>query len=124
MLQPQSLDKLTKSFAVFGHIYTLGAGAEYLIASAFQSFSQFQRCLPAQLHNNAFGFFNFSDIRNIFQSEGFEIESVRDVIISGDCLWVRVDHYRFKAQVAQGEAGMDTAIVKFDALTDAVWTAS
>ena len=49
-----------------------------------------------------------------------EVEPVAGVVVGRDRLGVAVDHHRLEAGVAKGEAGLDAAVVKLDALTDAV----
>ena len=86
--------------------------------------SQVQRGLPAELDNDAKGFFFFNDMQHIFPGQGLKIEFVRGVIIRGYGFRVGIDHDGFHPLFPQGKGGMDTAVVKFNALADAVGAAA
>ncbi len=60
------------------------------------------------------------DVEDILEGQRFEVELVRGVVVGGDGLGIGVDHDRLDADLAQGEGGMDAAVVELDALADAV----
>ena len=60
------------------------------------------------------------DVDDVFRSEGFKVEFIGGVVVGGDGLGVRVDHNGFETIFAEGETGVNTAVIKFDALSDAV----
>ena len=68
--------------------------------------------------------FDAQNFKHIFLCQRFKIEPVGGVIISRDGLGVAVDHDRFDADIAQRKRRVATAIVKLDALADAVWPAT
>ena len=57
---------------------------------------------------------------DILGGEGFKVEFVRGVVVGGNGLGVGVDHDGFKTILAQGEAGVDAAVIEFNALTNAI----
>ena len=72
----------------------------------------------------AFAFFSVDDFENIFHRQRFEVEAIRSVVVRRHGFRVAIDHDRFIASVMQGKAGVAAAIVKLNALTDAVWAAT
>ena len=85
---------------------------------------EFQRGLSAELDDDAVAFFALVDVENIFKRERLEIEFVAGVVIGGDGFGVAVDHDGLVARIAQGEGGVDTAVVELDTLSDTVRTAA
>ena len=81
---------------------------------------QFQRGLSTQLDNNTFGFFKLNDLPDMFPVDGFEVEFVCYVKIRRDGLGVAIDHNGLIACLLDREDTMDTAIVKFNTLTDTI----
>ena len=61
------------------------------------------------------------DVDDVFRSEGFKVEFIGGVVVGGDGLGVRVDHNGFEPLFAKCETGVHAAVIKFDALSDAVW---
>ena len=59
-------------------------------------------------------------MEHVFQRERLEVELVAGVVVGGDGFRVRVDHDGLEAVLLEGEGGVDAAIVKLDALADAV----
>ncbi len=59
-----------------------------------------------------------------FEGQRFEVEPVRGVVVGADRFGVAVDHDGFIARIGQREAGVATAIVELDPLTDPVRTAA
>ena len=112
-----------KTLAVFGGIDHVGAGADDRHALGLQTQCELERGLTAVLHDHPHGFFLVDDLQDVFEREGLEIQAVRGVVISGHRLGVAVDHDGLVAVLAQGQGGMDAAIVELDTLTDAVGAA-
>ena len=54
---------------------------------------EFQRRLPAKLHNNAVRTFRFNDVQHVFKREWLEIKTVACVVIGGNRLGVAVHHH-------------------------------
>ena len=59
---------------------------------------------------------------HVLGRQRLEVQAVRRVVVGRHGLGVAVDHHRLVAGVAQGEAGVDAAVVELDALADAVGT--
>ena len=59
-------------------------------------------------------------VEDVLGGERFEVQAVGRVVVGRHRLRVAVDHHGLEAGVAQGEAGMDAAVVELDALADAV----
>ena len=68
--------------------------------------------------------FNAQNLQHGFKRDRFEIQTVRGVVIGGNCLWVTVDHDGFIARRCKGIAGVHATIVKFNALSNAVGAAA
>jgi hypothetical protein len=68
--------------------------------------------------------FALVDVEHVFEREGLKVELVAGVVVGGDGLGVGIDHDGLVAELAQGEAGMDAAVVELDALADAVRAAT
>ena len=79
-----------------------------------------QRRLPAELRDGAPAFFPLVNVQHVFQRERLEKQFVARVVIGRNGLRIRIDHQRFEAVFLQRERGVDAAIIKFDALADAV----
>ena len=67
---------------------------------------------------------SFDDVEHILEGERFEEEKVAGVEIRGDGFRVRIDHHRFETHLLAGERRLAAAVVEFDALTDAVGSAT
>ena len=75
--------------------------------------------LPAELHDDAFRLLLVDDVQNVFCSQRFKIQAIRDVKVRTDRLRIVVDDDGFIAHLAQRPDGMHRAVVEFDALSDA-----
>ena len=80
--------------------------------------------MAAELNEHAFRFLLIANVENVFQSERLKIKFVTRIVIRGNGLRVRVHHDCFESELAQGERGMDTAIIEFNSLTDAIRSAT
>src|SRR5581483_6103565 len=124
LLEAELVDQRVEALAILGPIDRIGRGAENRNAGAFEGDGEFERGLPAELHNDAAGFFAFGDRDDVLEGERLEIEAVRDVVIGRDGFRIAIDHDRLEAGVLEGEACVNAAIVELDALSDAVWAAA
>ena len=99
-----------------------GAGAEHQLRR--QEAGQLQRRLAAEGDDHAgeraAGLLGLDDVQHVLVGERLEVEAVAGVVVGRDGLGVAVDHDRLEAGVAEGEAGVDAAVVELDALADAV----
>ncbi len=64
--------------------------------------------------------FLFIDVQDVLEGERLEVEFVAGVVVGGNRFGVRVDHDGFPPKLSQGEGGVDAAVIKLDALPDAV----
>ncbi len=85
---------------------------------------QVQGGLSAKLGDDPYRLFLLIDAQHILQGQGLKIQLVRSVIVCGYRLRVTVDDNGLKSQLFQCQGGMDTAIVEFNTLANAVRTAS
>ena len=83
-----------------------------------------ERCLSAELNDDAVGLFNIGNAEYVFGSERFKVEFVGCVVVGGDGFGIGIDHDGFKAVFFEGIGGVATTIVKFDALSNAIGTAA
>jgi hypothetical protein len=113
--------------AILGEVDRLGAGAEEAAAGGLEAAGEpsgvwppnwtmtprSRRCAPRA-----------SDLEHVLEGERLEVEAVRGVVVGGDGLGVAVDHDGLEAGFAQGEGGVDAAVVELDALADPVGAAA
>ncbi|CAH0257316.1 hypothetical protein SRABI106_02741 [Rahnella aquatilis] len=122
LFQAQTVNRLLETFTVFGAVDGIRAGADNWHASGFQFTRQFQRSLAAVLNNHAFRLFDTHDFQHVFQSDGFEVQAVRGIIIGRHSFRVTVNHDGFVTVLTQRQRGVYAAIIELDTLTDTVWT--
>ena len=120
LLQTQALDHLLEALAVFGAVNGVRTGADNGHTGGFQATGQFQRSLTAVLDNHALGLLDVDDFQHVFQGDRLEIQPVGGVVIGRHGLRVAVDHDGFVAVFTHGQGRVHTAVVEFDALTNAV----
>ena len=113
-----------EQFAVFGDLDALRRGADDVDAVFLQAQREVQRRLAAELGDGAPAFFALINMQHIFQRERLEKQFVAGVVIRGNRFGVRIDHQRFEAVFLERERGMHAAIIKFNALADAVGAAA
>ena len=110
--------------AVLGQVDRRRAGAEHEVLGA--AAGQLQRRLATEGHDDpdqASPDWRASasmHVHHVLVGERLEVEAVAGVVVGRHGLRVAVDHHRLEAGVAQGEAGVDAAVVELDALADAV----
>ena len=123
-MQAERVEEGGEEFAVFGEFDVLRRGADDADAVFFEAFGEIQRGLATKLNDNAehlvVDVFALVDVEHVFEGERFKVELVGGVVVGGDGLGVGIDHDGLEAELAQGEAGMDAAVVELDALADAV----
>ena len=120
LTQAQRVQQLLEALAVFGRVDHVRAGTDDGHAIGFQIQRQLQGRLTAILHNHARGFFFFHNFQHVFQSDGFEIQAVRRIVIGGHGFGVAVHHNGFITIFPHGQSRVYTAVVKFNALTNTV----
>ena len=122
--QAQFLNKRLEAFAVLGAVNGIGRRPQNGHARAHERHGKVERRLPAELHDDAFGLFLLDDVHHILKGQRLEIETVGRIVVGGDGFGVRIDHDGHDPGVAQGKGGMAAAVVKLDALPDAVGAAA
>ena len=65
--------------------------------------------------------FLVDDFEDILEGERLEIQPVTGVVVGGDGLRVAVDHDGLNIGISQSESRVNTGVVEFDSLADAVW---
>ena len=109
---------------IFRQIDDCRGGAQDLHPVFLQFGSQVQRRLSAELSDDAYGFFFLINAENVLQGQRLKIQLVGGVVVRGHGLRVAVDDNRLKSQFFQGQGRVNTAVVKLDALADAVGAAA
>ena len=120
LAQTEPVEHLGKEFAVFRQLDAFRLRADDRDASRFQSGGKIERRLSTELHDHALRLFLFVDVEHVFVRQRLEIKFVARVVVGRNRLRVRVDHDRLEPQLAQGESGVDAAVVELDALADAI----
>ena len=114
------MKQFLKTLAVFSGINHVRTGANDGDTSSLKTQRQLQRGLTTVLNNHAKGFFFVDNFKNVFQGQGFKVKTITGVVISRNRFRVAIDHDGFVAIFSHGQCGMNTAIVKFNPLTNAV----
>ena len=124
LFQVQFVQKALEPLTVLGQINGVGRGAKDVDALGVQRVCQLQGRLAAELDNDAVQGSVLplypQDFEDMFKRKGFEIQTVRGIVVGGNRLGVAVDHNGLIARRRQRIAGMDATIVELDALPDAV----
>ena len=128
LAEAQLVEEGGKEFAVLRPFDGFHGCAQNAQTGGLEFRGQVQGSLSAKLEDDApdeivfiLGPINMDDVLG---SEWFEVEFVRGVVVGGDGLRVGVDHDGLEAVLAEGEAGVDAAVVELDTLADAVGTAT
>ena len=128
LAERQIIDQLLETLAILGKVDGVRAGAEDRDPRRLQRRRDFQRRLAAKLHDHAMhgaglGFPPY-DLDHILVGQRLEIQPVGGIVIGRHGFRVAVDHDRLIAGIGQRVAGMNTAIVELDSLSDPVRPAS
>src|SRR5262249_50303456 len=109
---------------VFRHFNAPGLSADDADAIGLESICKVQGRLATELHDRGPTFFLLVDIKNVFESQWFEVEFIACVVVGRNGFRVRVNHNGFKPFLSQRKRGMNAAVVKLDTLTNSIRTAS
>ena len=120
----EAVDELAEELAVFRGLDAGRWRPDDVDPVLLQVLGQVQGRLAAELHDHAFAFFAAVNVQDVLEGERFEVQPVAGVVVGTDRLRIAVDHDGFEPRVAQGEGGVDAAVVELDALADAVGTAA
>ena len=115
---------MLKAFAIFRAVNRIRTRADDGHTGRCQCFDQLQRRLATKLHNHALRLFDVDNTQHVFKGDRLEIQTIRGVVVGGNCFRIAVDHDGFVTILAHRKRGMHTAIIEFDALTDAIRAAA
>ena len=125
LTQIEAFQQILKAVAIFSEINGVGVRAQNGNARLLKRLAQFQRGLAAKLHNDTGQFpglhFALQKFQHVFLRQRLEIQPVGSVVIGRDGLGITIDHNAFDLGVFQGKSGVAAAIIKLNALADAVW---
>ena len=120
----QLVEHRREQLAVLGDLDALRRGADDVDAVFLQAEREVQRRLAAELRDGAPAFFAFVNVQHVFERERLEKQFVAGVVIRRNRFGIRIHHDGFKSVFLQRERGVDAAIIKFNALADAVRAAA
>ena len=89
-----------------------------------QFFSKLKCSLASQLYDHSFWFFMFNDFPKMLPIHRLKVELVCHIKVCAYRFWIAVYHDGFVARFACGKNSMHTAIIKFNTLSNAVWSTS
>ena len=124
LAQAQRVQQLLETLAVFRCVDHVRAGTNDGHAGGFEAECELQRRLAAILHDHTQRFFLVHNLQHIFQRERLEVQAVAGVVVGRHGFGIAVDHDGFVTILAHGERRVHAAVVKLDALADAVGTAT
>ncbi len=124
LLQAQVVQQFLEALAVLGGVDHVGAGADDRHAVRFEFAGTFERCLAAELHDDAGRLLDMDDFEDVLQGHRFEIQAIGRVVVGGHRLRIAVDHDGLIAVFAHRQRRMHAAVVEFDALTNPVGTSA
>ena len=76
------------------------------------------------MNDDSDGFLNFNYVKHVLQGQRLKVEPVRGVVVGGDGLRITINHNAFVTFFLQRVGSVNTAVVKFNPLADAVWSAA
>ena len=117
---PSSREETAEPLAVFREVDSLERRAENRETCSLDRARKLERCLPAELDDDALGLLTAAHREHARCIEGLEVQAVGRVVVGGHRLRVAVDHHRLVAERAEGLHGVDAAVVELDALPDAI----
>ena len=79
LAQVQLLQQRLEAFAVLGAVDGVGAGAQDGNPGPLERYGQIEGRLAAELHDDPGGLFEADDVHHVFESQGFEIQTGREV---------------------------------------------
>ena len=134
LFQAEFLQQVAELLAIAGGVEGFDGGAEDRDAGFFQAAGEVERGLSAELDDDAFdkaaGFVEgsaiepFADVQNIFMRQRLEKKQIAGVVIGADGFGIGIDHDRFQSEFLHRECGLNAAVIEFDSLADAIWTAA
>ena len=120
------VEHLAEFAPVLGEVDGLGRRSDDRDACGLQSLGESERGLSAELDDDAphrarrrLGPVHLEDV---LEGQWLEVQAVCGVVVGGDGFGIAIDHHRLVAGFGQCLRCVHTAVVEFDALTDAVGT--
>ena len=86
--------------------------------------SELQRRLSAKGNHYSLRLFDINNVHNVFVSQRLEIKAIGRIVVSRYRFRIAVDHDGFIAGIMQCVACMHAAIVKLNALANAIWASA
>ncbi len=120
----QLLEHLLEPLAIFGQVDGIRRGPKDGGAGLLQRNCEIERGLPAELNDHPERLLRLENVQDILARERFEVELIGRVVVGGNGFRIGVDHDRFDVFLPQREGRVNTAVVEFDALADAVGAAT
>src|SRR5690606_20908778 len=120
LLQAELVDHLLETLAVFRFVNRIRAGTDNRHASGLQCACQFQRRLATVLHDHTLRLFLVDDFQHVLERYRLEVQAIGGVVIGGHGFRVTVDHDGLVTVFTHRQRGVHTAVIKFDALANAV----
>ena len=121
LFQAQLAYQLLKTLAVFSKIDRIGRGTDDRHSGRFEARGEIERRLATKLHDHAMRPLQRDNLHHILEGHWLEEQAVGNVVVGGNCLGVAVDHDGLVPVFAHCESSVHTAVVKLDALANAVW---
>ena len=116
----QAVEQCGKALAVLGEVDGIGLGAHDVHTGILQHARKLERSLTAQRDHDTVGALHIDDIHDVLVRKRFEVQAVGRVVIGRDRLGIAVDHDGLKAAARQRVTRVHAAVVKLNALTNAV----
>ena len=114
------MQEFLKTLAILGQVDRIGRRADDRYAIALQIQRKLERRLTAVLHDHTRWLFYMDDFQYIFQRHRLEIQTIRGVVVGRNRFGITVDHDGFITVIAQRQCRMNAAVVKLNALSNAV----
>src|SRR5665213_3611009 len=116
----QPVYQFAESLAVFSDIDHVRRRAEDGHAGGFELLCKLERRLSTEGDDHAIGLFKIKDVHHILEGERLEIKLIAGIVIGRDGFGIAVNHDSLESLLFERERGVDTAIIEFDSLPDAV----
>jgi hypothetical protein len=109
---------------ILGEVNGIDGRAEKPGPGALQRARELQRRLPSELHDHSLWPLGLDHGEHVVGGQRLEVEAVGGVVVGRHRLRVAVDHDGVPAGLAHRHRRVNTAVVEFDALADAIGSGS
>ena len=124
LLEPEAVEQIAKFLSILRLLNGVDARANDRQPRSGQRPCKIEWRLPTELHNHAIWLNPFCNIEHVLTRERLKKKHVAGVVVSADRFWIGIDHHALDPHLAQSIAGVAAAVVKLDALTNAVGAAA